>query len=99
MPRSKWKGLFCDHQVLQHVQKVLDGLSTDASSSHIAPPATRPSTHLPSSLVRHAAGGSSTQTLPIQVYSRRSAILPEFVGYRFEVRPPIILTVILSHER
>ena len=32
-----------------------------------------------------SAGGASVQTLPIPVWSRRSAILPEFVGYRFEV--------------
>jgi len=55
MPRSKWKGLFCDVAVTKHVQKVLD------------------------------AGGPKTQSLPIRVWSRRSAILPEFVGYRFEV--------------
>ena len=56
MPRAKWKGLFCDQEVLHRVQRVLD------------------------------AGGVAAQKLPIPVWSRRSAILPEFVGYRFEVR-------------
>ena len=39
MPRSKWKGLFCDVAVSKHVQKVLDGqhLHT-AMLSLITPP-------------------------------------------------------------
>jgi len=55
MPRSKWKGLYCDDAVIWRVQRALD------------------------------AGGPKTQSLPIRVWSRRSAILPDFVGYRFEV--------------
>jgi len=55
MPRSKWKGLFCDSLLARSVQQLYD------------------------------SGGPRSQSLPIRVYSRASAILPEFVGYRFEI--------------
>jgi len=55
MPRSSWKGLFCDLDVMAGVRAM------------------------------QMAGGAKVQTSAMKIMSRSSAILPEFVGYRFDV--------------
>ena len=149
MPRSKWKGLFCDVAVTKHVQKVLDGQPQHTVTPNRTPPPTdahtraavfiatlnasaclSPHSHAPplrlvlprswrfqdansahprvvevrhrcecscrvrvrewarceqTACCHHLAHSTAAHCVSLSMCGRRSAILPEFVGYRFEV--------------
>jgi len=55
MGRSKWKGVFCDMNIVRSVFNI------------------------------HLKGGPVQQKYPVRTQSRRSCVLPYFVGYKFEI--------------
>lgn len=77
MSRSKWKRTFCAPYIVKQAATVTATITTSTSSSTRIPSSTNTSNITPST------AGTTKKT--IQVWSRASTILPNFVGKVFHV--------------
>lgn len=74
MPRAKWKPPYVHFNLIKNIFS----LHMSRCSTEFRPFADLLSVHL-------TAGGPSIQSRPVRTNSRASTILPQFVGYKFEI--------------